>query len=480
MSTESHPGADEPSAIVEMEEEMSPSLSSEALARRGQPQWQEGGDGASEGYEPWSFHVRREREERIARPKPLTLEKRKQQREPYDEYRTFDACNSDEWEYQRVNDGVARAEKRCSSLSPNACPDLADALEGSQWHAQKPGVVCSYSVDSIKTGKQLRDYVRHWGYDEDFNDVIMPRLMYRDAPFPPKGLNGPYHKRCSAFLSTDELGEQMRRWATRHPKLSDALIEEYCYATGGSDCDYVLRNQRPLYWYMSKHPLLKNATPDEWYVPARNPSIYLQPSSVRNHKPPLMSKKLKAKVRKAANDLASVSDTPEETKKDLERICACRLSWWGIPAQRKRWFAGYLRRHPHEYFARRVSQRSPDVVSGPALTGAEPTVRPEKVKNIERPAEIEEYTASEEPARERRKGAMKKPGTRSVGIRSNTTTLVGIIVAFVVVAIVAVVVIYFIYRSQAEKEMPVRRRQRPYEFGDTSYRDEGPAETYIV
>ena len=382
---------------------------------------------------------------RAQEPSEGVIEKQSRQKVPHDEYQTLGSCGNDEWEYERSRDGIGFSERQCSSLSPDACPELSGALEESRWGEEKPSVVCSYSLEDIKTGAQLHQYVENWGYDDDYNNKIMPSVIARPTKNGPRSMTGPYHQHCSSFLALDDVGKEARRWADTNPTISDAILEEYCYSTGGSDCDFLLRKKRPLYWCMSIHPLLRNTEPEEWYVPARNSSLYIQTSAFRRKKLPQMSKKLKAKVSKAANDLANISDDLEETKHDLARMCACPIVWSPISDRRKRWLISYIKKNPHEYYGRRISARAPEVISDSIV--ANTYLNQETPADTASPLQID-----------------RKPGLRgSVGTRTHTTKTVAILIGVILLLVIIGVIIYLVYSSQ-----------RSQTRGDAEYMREAP------
>lgn len=352
------------------------------------------------------------------------ISKSKTQAGPFNEYQTLDECGENEWEYESTLTGIGTVERQCSGLAPDACPSLSGALNNTVWDADRPNVACTYSVDSITTGEQLREYVKNWGYDDDFNNTIMPAIIPRPTKNGPRGTKGPIHENCSSLLGLDLLGTEARRWAESNPILSDAVIEDYCYSTGGTDCSYVLRNTSPLYWYMRNHPSMKDIPTEEWYVPARTPTMYIQTSEIRRKKINPMNKKTKKMVSKAASEIASVSDDPEATKQELAAICACPIDWKPVGIRRRRWMVHFIKNHPHEYYGRRMSSRSPDVVSDPTVAremrGDQPAGKGELIGSSQKP---------------------KAKGRVRAATVSGSTVIIGIVVAMIIIAVIIVIIV---------------------------------------
>lgn len=359
------------------------------------------------------------------------------QEDPHNEYETHDDCASNEWQYDSYRLDLQTEGRQCSQLDLSVCPTLGGALLDVQWAENKPFVKCTYDIDQITTAEQINEYITHWGRDKDFNTVLMPMIVFLQSNDTPPTLNGVEHHTCSTLLAQNPLGVQARAWMQRLPKISDEVIEEYCLATGGTDCDCVLRDMDPLYWYISIHPLMKNITPMNWFIPARDRTGYLQTSDMRILPIPKIEKKLSKWVNGVVNDIAAASDTPDETKEAIQRICAFPIRWYRVPSWRKRWIVNHIKKNPHQYYGRKNSLRSRTVLSQSDLETETP------VENMYSLSTEETKKIKFSFLRKGKKGKLTTQRYRGTG----SNGLVAII-AFVILIIVVILIIFLIYRSQ--------------------------------
>ena len=203
---------------------------------------------------------------------------------------TNSVCEGSDPHYLKSEHNLdANPVKVCYKLNENTCPKLGGALSGMDWGNDSPNVNCTYSLDKITTDEQVLEYIRLFGKDRYYDEVLMPKVFTWTSTKCPQNVDGRPHKECLKVLESSPVGKLLREWSSRNPKRADLLALEYSSQTGNSDCQCISRKDNPVYEGMYNHSQMKNVAPGQWFVPCTDDTRFLIPSEiktdVRNAKP---------------------------------------------------------------------------------------------------------------------------------------------------------------------------------------------------
>jgi hypothetical protein len=140
---------------------------------------------------------------------------------------------------------------------------------------------CTYSTDHFEHPSDLDEYHRHWGYDNDCDQILEKFCQKQSVSCPVDPATGKQMTVCSNFIATDDAGTKCREWAAKNPSQADNAKKEYCSShSNESECACISRNDDPIY------QLGKSVSGDIndacWYKPCQNSTTTLVPSGLEN------------------------------------------------------------------------------------------------------------------------------------------------------------------------------------------------------
>lgn len=254
----------------------------------------------------------------------LEFVKERRQNNIYQPYAPVNGvCEIGDPSYVRESpDLVSEDETVCYRLDKSTCPDLGGALIDVKWGDETPNVNCVYSLDKIETNEQIMEYVRVYGKDLYFQEVIMPKVFKMVTNRCPVGVNGVRHSTCLKVLENSEVGRLCQEWAKTHSAQANLIMKEYASNSHSTDCKCINRNQDPYYKAMKSHKVMKNVHAASWYTPCRKPEKYLVPSDLEVNK-----NKVVKKVSAAANYNLHRSPHPRNFRETLDAVSDVSIFW---------------------------------------------------------------------------------------------------------------------------------------------------------
>jgi len=250
--------------------------------------------------------------------------KKRKQLNIYQPYAPVDGvCKGNDPSFIRLSsDLVSEDEVVCYTLEPSTCPDLAGALVDVKWGEDAPNVECTYSLDQIKSNEQILEYVKIYGKDLYFQEVIMPKIFKFITNQCPTGVNGVHHSTCLKILENSEVGKLCKEWAKTHRTQADLIMKEYASRSTSSDCDCLHRSKDPYYQNIATHHQMKKVTAGDWYAPCRNPDRYLITSDIT-----ASGNKVNKRVSAAANYGLHRSKFPRKYHDRLNQFSDVPIVW---------------------------------------------------------------------------------------------------------------------------------------------------------